>query len=130
MTSTLDGPVAGPSSALHELHRAVLALPDPAALGTWRWAVRQRMAGVRDLLLGEADHPDDGWLAPRRGVALRERNSLLMRLNALGPLVLEGAEVEHVRTELLRLLADINHHLQRLRDLAWDEVEAEVGGSE
>ena len=130
MTSTLDGPVTGASSALHELHRAVLVRPDPATLGTWRWAVRQRMAGVRDLLVGEADHADDGWLAPRRGVTLRERNTLLMRLNALGPQVLECVEVEHVRAELLRLLADINHHLQRLRDLAWDEVEAEIGGSE
>lgn len=130
MTSTLDGPVTGASSALHELHRALSALPDPAALGTWRWAVRQRMAGVRDLLAGETQHPDDAWLAPRRDVTLRERNSLLIRLNALGPQVLECAEVERVRSELLRLLTDISHHLQRLRDLAWDEVEAEIGGSE
>ncbi len=30
----------------------------------------------------------------------------------------------------LRLLTDINHHLQRLHDLAYDDVELELGGSE
>ena len=30
----------------------------------------------------------------------------------------------------LRLLTDINHHLQRLHDLAYDDVEMELGGSE
>ena len=29
-----------------------------------------------------------------------------------------------------RLLTDISHHFQRLHDLAYDEVELELGGSE
>jgi len=31
---------------------------------------------------------------------------------------------------LKRLLADIDHHVQRQHDLAYDEVEQEIGGSE
>lgn len=130
MTSTLTGPVTGASSALHELHRALSTPPEAGALSTWRWSVRHCIAAVHDLLVGESDHPDDGWLAPRRSVTLRERNSLLQRLSVLALQVVESPEVESVRAELLRLHGDIAHHLQRLRDLAWDEVEYEVGGSE
>jgi len=38
----------------------------------------------------------------------------------------------HARTNgyLKRLLVDISHHVQRLHDLAYDEVELELGGSE
>ena len=48
----------------------------------------------------------------------------------MGPQVLESADVEAVREELKRLLVDISHHLQRLNDLAYDEVALELGGSE
>jgi hypothetical protein len=44
--------------------------------------------------------------------------------------VLENPDVEAVRVELKRLVADIAHHCQRLHDLAYDEVELELGGSE
>lgn len=130
MTSTLTGPVTGANSALDELHRALSAPPHARALSTWRWSVRNRMADVHDLLVGESDHPDDGWLAPRRDVTLRERNRLLHRLSDLTQQVVECPEVERVRAELIRLHGDIARHFQRLRDLAWDEVEYEVGGSE
>ena len=66
----------------------------------------------------------------RGGAAIRERNALLDRLTALGPPVLESPEVEQVRVDLKRLLTDIAHHFQRLHDLAYDEVELELGGSE
>ena len=46
------------------------------------------------------------------------------------PAVLEHPDVAEVRQELKRLLADIAHHVQRLHDLAYDEVELEIGGSE
>lgn len=100
------------------------------ALGNWRWVVRQRLGVVRDALVGLTSSPDDGWLAARGGTAFRERNALLARLGALGPAVLESAEVERVRLELKRLQVDIGRHVQRLHDLAYDEVELELGGSE
>ena len=67
-----------------------------ATLGQWRWTVRQRMAVVRDALIDETDHPVDGWLVARGGAAIRERNTLLDRLTALGSPVLESAEVDTV----------------------------------
>jgi hypothetical protein len=88
------------------------------------------MAGVRDALVSETQQPVDGWLVARGGTVVRERNALLSRLTALGTPVLESPEVEQVRTDLKRLLTDISRHFQRLHDLAYDEVELELGGSE
>lgn len=101
-----------------------------AALGNWRWTVRQRLAAVRDGLARETAHAHDGWAVAREYAVLRERNALMTRLVALGPMVLESPEVDRIRIELKRLLADINHHRQRIRDLVYDEVEIEFGGSE
>jgi hypothetical protein len=88
------------------------------------------MAAVRDALVGEAAGSDDGWLAARGGSAFRERNALLSRLSILGPQILETADVEATRVELKRLVMDIQRHVQRINDLAYDEVELELGGSE
>ena len=44
--------------------------------------------------------------------------------------MLVAPDVERRVRELKRLLADIAHHVQRLHDLAYDEVELELGGSE
>lgn len=119
------------SAALLNLQQALDAPRQQGIpLGNWRWVVRQRMAAVRDCLINEIDHPEDGWLAARGGAVLRERQTLLSRLAKIGPSVLESAEVEQVRLDLLRLAADISHHVQRLHDLAYDEVELELGGSE
>lgn len=123
--------MSGTSTALHRLTVALDAPPlEGVQLGNWRWVVRQRMAGVRDALVAEGDHAGDGWLAARRGAALRERSALITRLGALGPDVLESPEVDLVKEELRRLVVDISHHCQRLHDLAYDEVELELGGSE
>ena len=99
-------------------------------LGNWRWIVRQRMGVVRDELLGEKAGSKDGWLAARGGAAFRERNALLSRLSALSAQVLETPDVEATRMELKRLVVDVNRHMQRLNDIAYDEVEMEIGGSE
>ena len=121
----------GLPAALQTLDRALDAPRRPGIpLGNWRWVVRQRMAGVRDALVGEVAGADDGWLAARGGSAFRERNALLARISALGPEVLETPDVEATRVELKRLLTDISRHVQRLNDLAYDEVELELGGSE
>ena len=116
------------------LQRLEIVLTPPTAagvaVGNWRWVVRQRMATVRDRLMEQGARPDDGWLAARGGVAVRERNALLLRLSDLAPRILEHPDVTEVCTELRRLHADISHHLQRLHDLAYDDVEVEYGGSE
>jgi hypothetical protein len=44
--------------------------------------------------------------------------------------VLETPDVEATRLELKRLVIDVNRHVQRLNDIAYDEVEMEIGGSE
>ena len=126
-------PAARPatSAALHGLLQALDAPRQTGTLlGNWRWVVRQRMADVRDVLFNESEMTSDGWLAARGGTVLRERNALLTQLGRLGPLVLENPDVEAVRVEAKRLLADITHHIQRIHDLAYDEVELELGGSE
>ena len=119
------------SVAMSALHRALDVPPEPGiALGNWRWTVRQRIADVRDVLIRESEHPDDAWLAARGTAALRERTALIARMGELGPQVLESPDVTEVRQALLRLLGDIDRHLQKLRDLAYDDVEMEFGGSE
>ncbi len=100
------------------------------ALGNWRWTVRQRLSALRDSLAREAQHGSDGWLAARNSTLLRQRNELMHRMAALAPAVLESPDVEKVRLEMRRLLADVHHHRQRVSDLAYDEVALELGGSE
>ena len=102
----------------------------PTAVGTWRWQVRQRMAALRDALVDQPPMGGEAWLVARGGSMLRERHALLARLGELSPRVLESPEIEEVRAEIRRLLADISHHIQRVHDLAYDEVELELGGSE
>ena len=121
-------------SALHDLSAALESQrrstePDIVS-GTWRWKVRQHLAGIRDLLVNESTWHEDSWLAARGGTVLRERNTLLARVSVLGPQVLQNTDVAGLRRDLQRLVADVAHHLQRLHDLAYDEVEYELGGSE
>lgn len=119
------------TAALRALDQALDAPRQPGIpLGNWRWAVRQRMAAVRDALIAETAGSVDGWLVARGGAALRQRQHYLVRLSTLGQVVLQTEAVEEVRTELKRLVVDIGHHVQRMHDLAYDEVEMELGGSE
>lgn len=121
----------GMTTAIQGLQQALEAPRRPGvALGNWRWSVRQSMAAVRDALVAEIGQGGEGWLAAREGGLRRERTALLGRLSALGPRVLENPDVDEVRAELHRLLVDVSHHMQRLHDLAYDEVELELGGSE
>jgi hypothetical protein len=88
------------------------------------------MGAIRDALVAEAGQGGEGWLAAREIGLLRERTALLRRLSALGPQVLGSPDVDEVRSELHRLLVDVSRHVQRISDLAYDEVELELGGSE
>ena len=100
-------------------------------LGNWRWLVRQRMAGVRDALVGEAAGSDDGWLAARGGSGVpRAQRAAVPAQQPSAAQILETPDVEATRVELKRLVIDIQRHVQRLNDLAYDEVELELGGSE
>ncbi len=119
------------SAALQGLAQARDAFRRPGVGdGQWRWRVRQQMAAVRDALVAEAGNGADGWTAAREGSALRERNALLTRLGDLGGRVLADPDVGAVRTEIARLVGDVHRHVQRVNDLAYDEVELELGGSE
>ena len=121
----------GLPAAMQSLGQAVEAYGQPGmSLGQWRWRVRQQMAAVRDALIAEADNGADGWTVARQGGMLRERNALLARLGTLGPQVLEHPDPDVVHVDVQRLLVDVGHHAQRLHDLAYDEVELELGGSE
>ena len=130
MTSPTIRPPIATAAALAALVRALDAPVTTADEGVWRWTVRRHMVPVRDALEREHLDPDDGWLSARHGKSARERAALLRRLAAYGPKVLEDEDVDAVRDGLTRLLVDIDHYVQRLHDLAYDEVEAEIGGSE
>ena len=98
--------------------------------GAWRWSVRRQLVPVRDGLLRE--HPDrrEAWLSARATRALRERDELLARLNGLTSQVMVAVNLDDLADRLSRLLVDIDHHHQRVHDLAYDDVELEIGGSE
>ena len=96
----------------------------------WRWTVRRRLVPVRDRLVAEPLHRRDAWLSARAARVVRERDVLLQRLHRFSHQVLLDADVDALAAQLGRLLADIEHHRQRLHDLAYDDVELEIGGSE
>jgi hypothetical protein len=102
----------------------------PDNLGAWRWSVRRRLVPVRDRLLRELPDRREAWLSARTARILRERDELLTRLSGLAAQVLVVDDVPDLADQLHRLLADIARHHQRVDDLAWDDVELEIGGSE
>lgn len=118
------------TTAMRGLADALRAVPVPGTpTGAWRWGVRRRMATVRDALVLEPG-PGGGGFAAREVGLHRERDALLRRLSRLGPRVLDDPDLDAVCAELRRLLVDVTHHVQRRHDLAYDEVELELGGSE
>jgi hypothetical protein len=120
--------MAARAGTLHDLLRSQHGHVN---LDAWRWAVRRQLVPVRDRLLHErSHHRHEAWLSARAARTLRERDTLLTRLNRLSSQVLVAPDVESVRTELSRLLRDIERHSQRMSDLAYDAVELEIGGSE
>lgn len=106
------------------------ALGRPRRHHMWRWLVRHRLGSVRDVLWQEGLRGTDAWLAPREEALRRERDGLVSRMTALSAQIAESADVEHLYRELKRLLADLDHHRQRLNDLVYDTVSLELGGSE
>jgi hypothetical protein len=119
--------MATTTGPLDELLRACAHAADP---GAWRWNVRRHLVPVRESLMREHAHRRNAWLSARAAQALRERDQLLARLNELASQVLVAPDVEAIAAQLSRLLGDIERHAQRLHDLAYDDVELEIGGSE
>jgi hypothetical protein len=101
-----------------------------ANVDSWRWTVRRELVPVRDRLLHERPAGRNAWLSARASRVLQERDSLLARLNHLSGQVLVTPDPVALAGELSRLLGDIDRHTQRLSDLAYDDVELEIGGSE
>ena len=118
------------TDALRALEQAIAPPRAGGNVGNWRFAVRQRLTGVRDALIVEETVTSNAWLNARNTTALRERGTLLSRLASMGSDVLERPDVEGLRGELRRLVIDVHHHVQRLNDLAYDEVELELGGGD
>jgi hypothetical protein len=120
-------PMATMTAPLDALLRARAHSADP---GAWRWNVRRHLVPVREGLQREHARRRNAWLSARAQQALRERDTLLARLNELSAELLVTPDVESIAIQLSRLLVDIEHHAQRLHDLAYDDVELEIGGSE
>jgi hypothetical protein len=130
MSVTPAGTSTGIVGALRGLAQVLDAPYQPdVSPGSWRWAVRQHLTGLHNALVSDDEQPEDGWLAARGGTVLRERNLLVHRLAGLGH-ALDVREIEALRGEIKRLIADVGHYVQRLHDLAYDAVELELGGSE
>jgi hypothetical protein len=120
-------PEVAVTTTLQQLRRSLTDVPTSAA--AWRRQARRTLVELRDLVTSDEPGGYDSWLAAREAAVRRERAVLLARIGHLGPRVLREAPVM-VRGDVRRLLADVEHHLQRRRDLAWDDVELELGGSE
>ena len=103
--------------------------PVPTTGQAWRWELRRQLTTVRDLLHAESPTAYDGWLAAREARGMRERTLLLRRVAALGDVVQTASEPV-ARAEVGRLLADVERHRRRLRNLQWDAVQLELGGEE
>lgn len=104
--------------------------PTDVADGPWRWRVRRQLGAVRDALIAEGAASHDAGLAARSRRADRSRHPLLRQVGLLAGRLLEDADPAPLRRDLDRLATDLDHHAQRRRDLAYDEVEMELGGSE
>lgn len=120
------------TDALRGLELAI-APPRPGTpVGNWRFTTRRRLSDLRAALLVEevSGTGEESWLSARHNHVSKERGELLNRLAELTHGVLERADLESVRQDVRRLIADVQHHEQRLNDLAYDEVELELGGEQ
>ena len=85
---------------------------------------------MRDALAWGAARDGDAGSPPGSTSLHRERTGCCAGWPRSAREVLENPDVETIRGELHRLVADLEHHLQRLHDLVYDSVSLELGGSE
>ncbi|QNN54546.1 hypothetical protein [Nocardioides mesophilus] len=115
----------------HAIQSLRLAVERPIRGQTWRALVRRRLDAVGEALHRESERRGgDAWLAAREHHLILERDRLLVRIAALGRTVLEATDLAGLRSDLDRLITDVEHHQQRLNDLVYDSVSLELGGSE
>ena len=96
----------------------------------WQAVVRQQLHGLDQALTAEHTATTETWLHARARHLHHERTRLQRRLDRLAGSLGEATSLEPLRQELMRLLRDIQHHHQRVNDLAYDAVARDVGGSE
>lgn len=96
----------------------------------WRAVVRQHLDGLDRALTAEHTSTSETWLHARARRLHHERDRLRRRLGNLGGTLGDATALEPLRQELVRLMHDIQHHHQRVNDLAYDAVSRDVGGSE
>jgi hypothetical protein len=114
-------------TAIREL-RQILAADCTAP--EWRWNVRRRLSEVKDALSVPPAGQSEAWLAARTQLSHRDRFQLQARVTALSAGVLDKLDAEVIVHQVRRLLADLEHHVQRVHDLVYDSVSLELGGSE
>ena len=114
-------------TAIREL-RQILAADCTAP--EWRWNVRRRLSEVKDALSAPQAGQPEAWLAARTQLSHRDLIQLQARAVALSSGVLDKLETEAIVHRVRRLLADLEHHVQRVHDLVYDSVSLELGGSE
>jgi hypothetical protein len=108
--------IAALTLALRALEVAIVPPKPGASVGNWRWGVRQKLGGVREAVINGA--PAGGADTPSAHAALRERGVLLTRASDLADGVLDRSDVEDVRTDLRRLMADASRYIRLLQDVA------------
>lgn len=119
MTPTLD-------LAITDLHRALDTGPVARPEARQRQLL-QALARTCAALDAESTRTDHGWLTPRAQRLRRECAQLLEALQATTIHVTE--DDPGLPEEVRRLVADLEHHRQRVNDLVYDDVEGEIGGS-
>lgn len=114
------------TSALRALETAAAPPRPGSSLGTWRWSVRQRLGGIREAVVHGA--PSGISDTPLAHTALRERGALLTRASDLADGVLDRADIDDVRMDLRRLMADVSCHVRLLQDVAAESEAAAAAG--
>ena len=112
--ATVADALAAAETRSFDLAIVDVVLPETGGASLVRQLAR-RLPACRMLALSMIDEP----------IRIAE----MLRAGAHG-YALNSQPVDDLRDRMLRLLVDVEHHLQRRRDLAWDEVELELGGSE
>lgn len=118
--------IAALTAALRALEVAIAPPRPGSSLGNWRWSVRQRLGGVREAVVNGA--PTGISDTPSAHTTLRERGVLLTRASDLADGVLDRADIEGVRMDLRRLMADASRYVRLLEDVAAESEGATSAG--